>query len=63
MSSLKLDKFILNDFAEDDRGLIAFQTFSVDKKALKDDKDAKTTYFSEELVSMVLAYGKGLAEA
>jgi len=63
VSSLKLDKFVLNDFAEDERGLIAFQTFSIDKKALKDDKDAKTTYFSEELVSMILAYGKGLSEA
>ena len=60
---MQSERFILNDFAEDERGLVAFQTFSVDKKELKEDSDAKVTYFSEELVAQILAYGKGLAEA
>jgi len=62
VEKLALEKFILYDFVEDDRGLIAVQTFSIDKKELKDDEDAKTTYFTEELVGMILSYGKGLSE-
>ena len=62
VQKLALDKFVLNDFVEDERGLIAVQTFSIDKKALKDDEDATTEYFNEELVAMVLAYGKSLSE-
>ena len=58
VESMKLDRFVLSDLVEDDRGLIAYQTFSIDKKALKEDVDAQTTYFSEEFVAMVLAYGK-----
>ena len=56
------DKFVMNDFVEDDRGLIAAQTFSINKKELKEDEDAMTTYFSEELVANILAYGKSLSE-
>ena len=52
----------MNDFVEDERGLMAVQTFSIDKKELKEDEDAKTTYFTEELAAMVLAYGRELAE-
>ena len=59
---LKLERFIMNDFVEDERGLMAVQTFSIDKKELKEDEDAKTTYFTEELAAMVLAYGRELAE-
>ena len=62
VEKLALEKFVLYDFVEDDRGLIAVQTFSIDKKELKDDEDAKTTYFTEELVGMILSYGKGLSE-
>ena len=53
---------MLNDFVQDERGLIAAQTFSIDKKELKDNEDATADYFSEELVAMILAYGKGLSE-
>lgn len=60
--SLKLDKFILNEFVEDERGLIAVQTFSLDKKELKENENAKTTYMTEELAAMILAYGRELAE-
>ena len=60
--SLKLDKFIMNDFVEDERGLFAVQTFSIDKKEIKEDADAMTTYMSEELAAMILAYGRELAE-
>ena len=62
VQKLALDQFILNDFVEDERGLIAVQTFSIDKKELKNDEDAMTTYFTEELVAMILGYGKGLSE-
>lgn len=62
VQSLKLDKFVLNDFVEDERGLLAVQTFSIDKKELKEDADAKTTYLSEELAAQILAYGRELAE-
>ena len=47
---------------EDERGLLAVQTFSIDKKELKEDADAKTTYLSEELAAQILAYGRELAE-
>jgi primosomal protein N'' len=47
---------------EDERGLLAVQTFSIDKKELKDDENAKTTYLSEELAAQILAYGRELAE-
>lgn len=62
VKSLKLEKFILNDFVEDERGLMAVQTFSIDKKELKEDEDAMTTYMSEELAAMILAYGRELSE-
>jgi hypoxia up-regulated 1 len=29
---------------------------------LKEDKDAKNTLFTEEIVAMILAYGKNLSE-
>ena len=62
VNKLKLDHFVLNDFVEDERGMIAVQTFSIDEKALKADEDAKETYYSEELAAQILSYGKGLAE-
>ena len=57
-----MEKFVLNDMVRDERGLIAFQTFSIDEKALAQDENATTTYFTEEFVSMILAYGKSLAD-
>ena len=62
VEALGLEKFILNDFVEDERGLVAVQTFTIDKKELKEDEDAMTTYMSEELAAMILAYGRELSE-
>ena len=50
------DRFVLNDFVEDERGLVAFQTFSLESK------DSTTVYYAEELVAMILKYGRTLAE-
>ena len=63
VKSLALDKFVLNDFVEDERGLIGMQVFSIDSKALKEDSDATSTYFTEEFIAMILKYGQNLAEA
>ena len=49
-------KFVTNDFAQDERGFIAYQSFALDKK------DETVEYFTEEMVSMVLKYGRELAE-
>ena len=49
-------KFVTNDFATDERGLIAFQSFQLDKK------DETVEYFTEEMISMILKYGRELAE-
>lgn len=59
VEQLKLEQFVLNELVKDERGMIGFQTFSIDKKAGESDS---TTIFTEELVSMILAYGKSLTE-
>ena len=62
IENLKLEKFIMNDFVQDERGLVAFQTFSIDEKELKENEDAQTVYYTEELAAIILAYGRSLAE-
>ena len=57
LKTLALDRFVLNEFVEDDRGCIAYQTFSLDSK------EETTVYYAEELVAMILNYGRKLAEA
>jgi len=37
LERLALDKFVLNDFVEDERGFVAWQSFSLDKK--KDEEE------------------------
>ena len=54
------ENFIANDFVVDERGLIAYQTFSI-KSDESQDSD-KTTYFTEDIVAQILWYGKFLAE-
>lgn len=52
LERLALDKFVLNDFVEDERGFVAFQSFSLDKKKDEDsEEDALVTYYTEELVA------------
>jgi len=56
LKQIRGDKFILNDFVKDERGLVAFQTFSLDSK------DEQTIYYSEEVFAMILKYGRTLSE-
>jgi hypoxia up-regulated 1 len=56
IDKLALESFVLNDFVEDERGLFAFQTFSIE------NKDETTVYFVEEVVAMILKYGRTLSE-
>ena len=46
----------MNDFVQDERGLVAWQTFSLD------DKEESTIHYTEEIVAMILKYGRTLAE-
>ena len=47
---LRLNEFVLNDFAEDDRGLVAWKSFSLDKKKGDDDENT-AVYYTEELLA------------
>jgi len=50
----------MNDFVEDERGLLGYQIFSLDKK--KKDAGEKETYFTEEIIAQIMKYGRNLAE-
>jgi molecular chaperone DnaK (HSP70) len=56
LANLRADRFVLNDFVEDERGLVAMQTFSIEKS------DEQTIYYTEEVVAMILKYGRTLSE-
>jgi hypoxia up-regulated 1 len=56
VKQLREQNFVMNEFVRDERGLIAFQTFSIEKK------DENVVYYSEEILGMILKYGKQLAE-
>lgn len=60
LEKLKKTKFVMNDFAKDERGLVGYQMFSLDKK--KREEGEMDTYFTEEIVAMILKYGKTLSE-
>jgi len=47
---------VLNEFVEDERGLVAFQTFSLNSK------EESTIYYTEEILAMILKYGRELSE-
>lgn len=47
---------MLNEFANDERGLVAFQSFSLK------DADEKTIYYTEEIVGQILKYGRTLSQ-
>lgn len=48
----------MNEIVEDDRGLIGWKV----KKNPKDTKESPEIYYTEELVAMILKYGKRLSE-
>jgi molecular chaperone DnaK (HSP70) len=50
----------MNEFVEDDRGLVGFQMFSLDKKKIKDEETE--IYYTEEIISHILKYGRTLSE-
>ena len=61
LEHLRLNEFVLNDFAEDERGLVAWQSFSIDKKK-GDDEDKTVIYYTEELLAMIFKFGRDLSE-
>jgi len=36
---MRLNEFVMNDFVEDERGLVAWQSFSLDKKKASSDDE------------------------
>lgn len=50
------DWSVMNEFIEDERGLVAFQTLSLN------GKDERTIYYTEEILGMLLKYGRTLSE-
>lgn len=51
-------KYIMNEIVEDDRGLIGWKV----KKNPKDEEEEPEIFYTEELVAMILKYGKKLSE-
>ncbi len=63
VDSLTSDKFVMNEFVTDERGLIAYQTFAI--KEGDDDTNTtsdKQTFYTEDIVAQILGYGRYLAE-
>ena len=56
LEELRTFNYVMNEFVEDERGLVAWQTFSID------GKEDSTIYYTEEIVAMILKYGRNLAE-
>jgi molecular chaperone DnaK (HSP70) len=61
LDALKSTKFVMNDFVEDERGLIAYQMFTLDKKKIKEGEETEI-YYTEEILGHILKYGRTLAE-
>ena len=53
---MRTEQFVLTDLVEDERGLVAYQSFS-----LKDSEET-TVYYTEEVVAQILKYGRKLSE-
>ena len=51
-------KYIMNEIVEDDRGLIGWKI----KKNPNDAEEEPEIFYTEELVAMILKYGKKLSE-
>lgn len=63
LERMRLEEFVLNDFAADERGLVAMQSFAIgDQKSADDEPAESTTFYTEELVATLLKYGRNLAE-
>jgi molecular chaperone DnaK (HSP70) len=60
IKALKETKFVMNDFVADDRGFVAWEIFSLDKK--KNEEGEKEMYYTEEILAMILKYGRTLSE-
>jgi hypoxia up-regulated 1 len=51
----------MNDFVEDERGMVAYQMFTLDKKKIKEGQETEIHY-TEEIIGHILKYGRNLAE-
>lgn len=56
LDASKAEWFVLNDFVSDERGMVAWQSFSIE------GKEEQTIYYTEELLAMVFKYGRSLSE-
>ena len=50
---LKTDRMVMNEMVEDERGMIAWQTFTIDDGLASEDEERPetTTYYTEEIVA------------
>ena len=60
LEHLRKTKFIMNDHIRDERGLVGYEVFSLVKS--EKDEGKKEHYFVEEIIAMIMKYGRTLAE-
>jgi hypothetical protein len=58
LAQLRDEKFVMNEFVEDDRGLLGWK---ITRKASGGAK-TEEIFYTEELVATILKYGKQLSE-
>jgi hypothetical protein len=51
----------MNDHVEDERGFVAYEMFTLDKKLIKDGQETEIHY-TEEILGHILKYGRTLSE-
>jgi molecular chaperone DnaK (HSP70) len=56
------DYYWMNELVEDDRGMIAYKVIKKEQDKNGEDVEEEQILYSEEVVSMMLKYGKKLAE-
>jgi molecular chaperone DnaK (HSP70) len=56
LAELREKQYVMNDFVADDRGYVAWQTFSIE------NKEETVTLYTEEILAMIFKYGRELAE-
>lgn len=58
LEAMKTQNYLTNEIVEDDRGYVAWKVIKKNAK----DEDADEILYTEELVAMILRYGKYLSE-
>ena len=57
IAELKAEGFVMNEFSPDDRGLVGWKVIKKEDASGEDE-----ILYTEELIAMILKYGKNLAE-